>query len=165
MMDKQTFQQHSHCSYCGRPYGDVETWPRRCDHCGHMTFQNPTPVVVLLQPVDAGVLTVRRNIRPQVGELALPGGYVDMGESWREAAARELFEEAEIKIDAGGIVLFDVVSVPRNVLIFGVAPRLSSAQLPVFRPNDEVSERVIVGEPVALAFPAHTAVLERFLMG
>jgi ADP-ribose pyrophosphatase YjhB (NUDIX family) len=39
------------------------------------------------------VLLVRRNIEPQIGQLALPGGYMNLGETWQQAGARELFEE------------------------------------------------------------------------
>ena len=162
-MDKQTYQQYSHCSYCGQLYGIGQEWPRRCGHCGQLTFLNPTPVAVLIQPVDGGVLTVRRNIPPQIGKLALPGGYVDVGERWQDAAARELYEEAGVQITAAGIEVFDVVSVPRNVLIFGVAPPLAAVDLPPFRPNNEASERLVVNEAVELAFPAHTSILRRFL--
>lgn len=161
-MTSQIYRQHSYCSYCGTPY-TAEVWPRRCDHCAQMTFQNPTPVAVLIQPVEEGVLTVRRAIPPQMGKLALPGGYVDMDESWQEAAARELFEETGIEINAAGITIFEVVSVPRNVLIFAIAPPLTAAELPPFQPNSEATERVIVTTAVELAFPAHTEMLHHFL--
>lgn len=160
-MSTGVFQQHRYCSYCGTLY-EIEAWPRQCGHCGRLTFLNPAPVAVLIQPVDNGVLTVRRNVAPQIGQLALPGGYVDINESWQAAAARELFEEAGVHITAAEIKLFDVMSVPRNLLVFGIGPRLTAAALPLFQPNDEASERLIITAAVALAFPAHTEMLKQY---
>jgi 8-oxo-dGTP pyrophosphatase MutT (NUDIX family) len=39
---------------------------------------------------------VRRAIPPARDTLALPGGFIDYGESWQNAAARELREETGI---------------------------------------------------------------------
>lgn len=161
-MTVHEYKKHSHCSYCGTPY-TADVWPRLCEHCQQLTFRNPTPVAVLIQPVDAGVITVRRAIPPHIGKLALPGGYVDINESWQEAAVRELFEETGLALSAAGIKVFEVVSVPHSVLIFGVAPPLTAADLPPFQPNSEATERVIVTTAVELAFPAHTEMLQQFL--
>jgi NADH pyrophosphatase NudC (nudix superfamily) len=92
------FTQHSHCSYCGHPFEIDQVWPRLCAACGNTSFVNPLPVSVVLLPVDNGLLVVRRNIEPQIGRLALPGGYINRGESWQQAGARELFEETGIII-------------------------------------------------------------------
>jgi NADH pyrophosphatase NudC (nudix superfamily) len=74
-------QKHSHCSYCGHPFGVDQLWPRRCPQCEQTSFRNPLPVAVVLVPVDGGVLTVRRTIEPKFGWLALPGGYIEVGET------------------------------------------------------------------------------------
>src|SRR5207244_10310646 len=84
-------EKNSHCSYCGAGFADDAPWPRRCASCGNASYLNPLPVAVLLQPVDDGLLAIRRAL-PPVGRLALPGGYVDAGETWQAAAARELRE-------------------------------------------------------------------------
>jgi ADP-ribose pyrophosphatase YjhB (NUDIX family) len=60
-------------------------------------YRNPIPVVVLAVPVeDLGVLMVRR-VKPPAG-LALPSGYIEHGELWPDAAARELAEETGIRV-------------------------------------------------------------------
>lgn len=58
-----------------------------------------TADVVLLAPDADGqwhVLMVERKYEPFAGELALPGGYVEPGETPETAARRELNEEAGI---------------------------------------------------------------------
>ncbi|MFZ0545629.1 MAG: NUDIX domain-containing protein, partial [Candidatus Promineifilaceae bacterium] len=79
--------KNTHCSYCGRPFSPDQPWPRTCSHCHNTTFVNPIPVAVLLQPVGEKLLVVRRGIEPGNGKLALPGGFMELGESWQTAAS------------------------------------------------------------------------------
>jgi ADP-ribose pyrophosphatase YjhB (NUDIX family) len=136
---------NSHCAYCGAEHTEV-SWPRTCAACGNISYLNPLPVALCLVPVDDGLLLIRRSIEP-VG-LALPGGFIDAGEDWRVAAARELFEEARVVTDPEGITLRSVLSAPDGtVLIFGQAEGISSGELPPFTPSGETSERLVVYEP------------------
>src|SRR5882762_11726894 len=53
--------------------------------------------------VDSGrVVVVRRGRAPLLGEWSIPGGVVELGETVREAAAREALEETELVVDVGG---------------------------------------------------------------
>lgn len=159
----QTYRKNSYCSYCGHPFAPDQPWPRRCAHCQNVTYVNPLPVAVLLLPVDEGVLVVRRTIQPRQGYLALPGGFIELGESWQAAAARELYEEASITIDPQTIRDFRVHSAPDGtVLIFGLAPAMRSAALPAFTATAEASERAVITAPVELAFPLHTQAVAEF---
>jgi ADP-ribose pyrophosphatase YjhB (NUDIX family) len=153
----------SHCSFCGAAYAADQPWPRTCAACHSVTYRNPIPVAVVLLPVDDGLLAIRRTIEPHIGRLALPGGFVNLGESWQEAAARELLEETGITIDPREVRDFRVLSAPDStVLIFGLAPAIARADLPELRPNDEVSELVVLQGPVELAFPLHTEVVHQY---
>jgi ADP-ribose pyrophosphatase YjhB (NUDIX family) len=159
-----SYQIHTHCSYCGQPFAAEQPWPRQCAHCQQTTFRNPLPVAVLLIPVDGGVLVVRRGIEPRRGWLALPGGYIETGETWQAAAAREAYEEAGIVIDPAAVRTFDVVSPSANLLVVvGMTPPLRSADLPPFTPTAEADERTVLHMPEELAFPLHTQILTRFL--
>ena len=130
------FKQDTHCSYCGRPFEETAAWPRRCAGCDNISFKNPLPVAIVLLPVGNGILVVRRGTEPRRGLLALPGGYVELNETWQEAAARELLEEADIAINPYALRLFDVRSGANVILIFGLAPGMDSAELPPFTPTD-----------------------------
>jgi len=157
------FKKHSHCSYCGAAFAENQPWPRTCAACGNTTFQNPLPVAVVLLPVDDGLLLVRRSIPPHQGRLALPGGYINLGESWQAAAARELLEETGIAIDPQEIRDFRVLSAPDGtLLIFGLARPRTSAELPAFVAGDEASERVVRRSGDEIAFDLHRRVVEEF---
>jgi ADP-ribose pyrophosphatase YjhB (NUDIX family) len=161
-------QKNSYCSYCGEAFGASHPWPRTCVRCECISYLNPIPVVVTVLPVDDGVLCVRRSIPPGVGKLALPGGFLDVGETWQQGAARELYEETGIKIDPGEIAELRVLSPPPPeslVLIFGRAQARTAGELPAFVANSETSELVILRGPEELAFPLHTQVLREFFAG
>lgn len=155
-------ERNSHCSFCGTRFA-AGPWPRTCASCGETTWLNPTPVAVLLLPVDEGLLAIRRGIEPGRGSLALPGGYVNLGETWQEAAARELREETGIIVAAGEIADVCVRSSPVGVIVaFGRARRRAAEELPAFVPTDETTERVILAGPQELAFQLHTQVAREF---
>lgn len=151
--------KHAHCSYCGSRYVDNQPWPRLCKGCGETSFINPAPVAVILLPVDDGLLLIRRGIEPHRGKLALPGGYVDWGETWQQAGAREVREETGIIISPDELRQRAVHSaLPGLVLIFGEALPRKSHSLPPFDITDETTERLVISEPIELAFPLHNDV-------
>jgi len=155
--------KNSHCSYCGAAYAVNQAWPRTCAGCEATSYMNPLPVAVLLLPVDDGVLVVRRAIPPRQGQLALPGGFIEQGESWQAAAVRELREEAGIVVNPTEPRLFDALSAPDGtVLIFGTALPRRASELPVFAASAEVSERRVLTRPEPLAFALHALVVERW---
>ncbi len=155
-------RKHSHCSYCGSPFPPESPWPRRCSSCGNSSYLNPLPVVVVLLPVDNGIIVIRRNIEPQKGTLTLPGGYIDIGETWQEGAQRELFEETGISVPSEDITLYDVMNGLDNTLvIFGLAARQRED---VYKPfsSSETQEVVLIREPIELGFTMHTRVVKRY---
>jgi ADP-ribose pyrophosphatase YjhB (NUDIX family) len=85
---------------------------RPCPHCGKPValYRNPLPTVdIIIEPVSGAsrtrssekeiVLIKRKN--PPFG-WALPGGFVDYGESLESAALREAEEETSLKVELLG---------------------------------------------------------------
>ncbi len=153
----------SHCSFCGAASAPAAAWPRTCAVCGNTTYRNPLPVSVILLPVATGLLTVRRAIEPQSGQLALPGGYINWGESWQSAGAREVAEETGITIDPAALQPFWFASAPDGtLLVFGLAQPIAQRDLPATLPADEASEIVVISQPQELAFSLHTEASARW---
>lgn len=152
----------SHCGFCGRKYPPRSPWPRDCAGCGNRSYRNPVPVVVVLAPVAGGLVGVRRNIEPRKGTLTLPGGFLDLGESWQEGGRRELLEETGIEIDAGELRLFDVMNgLDQTLVIFGLAaPRPLSVLQPFC--SQETQEVLLIDRPMELGFSMHTLAVARY---
>lgn len=64
----------------------------------------PIPGVGVVVWRDDAVLLIRRGKPPRGGEWGIPGGVVELGETWRDAAQREVREECGIEIEIGKIV-------------------------------------------------------------
>lgn len=157
-------KRNSCCSYCGAAFAVEAPWPRTCAACHNISYVNPIPVAVCLLPVDNGLLVVRRGIEPQRGKLALPGGYIDLTETWQEACARELREETQIEIAPADVTLYQAHSVRgAQLLVFGLAQPRRSTELPPFVRSEEATERTVISTPTELAFGFHTQVANDWL--
>ncbi len=153
--------RYAHCTFCGARFTPRQPWPRRCAACGETSYLNPKPVAVAVQPVRLGLLVVRRGVPPARDRLALPGGYIDVGETWQEATVRELAEETALVADPSSVRLFDTLSAPHGtLLVFGLLPAIT--ELPQFHPNGETLGLVVLDEPAELGFSLHTQVAERY---
>ncbi len=73
-----------------------------CPHCGKTVrpFRNPVPTVDVIIEVGEGIVLIRRR-NPPLG-WALPGGFVDYGESLERAAVREACEETSLDVELTG---------------------------------------------------------------
>lgn len=164
-----------HCSYCGAVL-EGKTWPKRCIDCDNITYVNPLPIAALLVPVETdsiydfsthgGLLVVRRGEDPHKGELALAGGYLELGETWQEGAARELKEETGVVIDSKDISLKTIITSPTNgnLILFCKTPSISLKEIENFKSNSEVAELVVLNKPQELAFSTHTEVFNNYLL-
>ncbi|MBN0047653.1 NUDIX domain-containing protein [Streptomyces actuosus] len=161
----------SHCSSCGSPFGDgVTGWPRACPACGTVAYRNPLPVAVALQPAydtrGTALVVITRTIAPARGGVALPGGYVDDREDWRQAVARELQEETGIEAAAQDVRLADAMSSPDgHLLLFGLLPERPAAALPVSSATEETEGWHLLRRPSELAFPLHTLAVRAWFEG
>jgi 8-oxo-dGTP diphosphatase len=64
----------------------------------------PIVAVGVVVKRDHEVLLVRRLNEPSRGRLSLPGGVVELGETVREAARREVQEECGLQVEAGEVL-------------------------------------------------------------
>jgi len=69
-----------------------------CPHCGKATprYRNPFPTVDIIIQIGGDIVLIERRNPPH--GWALPGGFVDYGESLEDAALREALEETGLKI-------------------------------------------------------------------
>lgn len=154
--------KNSYCSYCGTKYPSGSVWPRDCQGCGNRSYLNPLPVVVVMVPAGGGIIGIRRNIEPQKGTVTLPGGFIDMGESWQEGGKRELMEETGIGIAAGELELYDVMNgLDGTLVIFGLAAPQQPGVLKPFS-SEETQEVLLIDRPIELGFAMHTRVVARY---
>ena len=155
-------EPNSHCSFCGAEFSPSAEWPRKCRACGNTTYRNPIPVVVVLLPANGGLIAIRRNVEPQKGLLALPGGYLDYGESWQEGASRELREETGIEIAPENLRLYDVLTAPDGtIVVFGLAGK--GIRGPVAEHSSaETLEVVVIDRTTELCFELHNRVVARY---
>ena len=126
-------------------------------------YQNTPTVVVVLVPLRGGLLMIRRALLGEgQGQLALPGGYQMLGQTWQEAGAAEVLEETGVVIDPAGLRVLTVETTPDRWqnLLFCQSPRVEHAG--GFVHDAEVSEVLDIHEPVETAFPLHTRQVKAF---
>ncbi len=90
--------------------------------------------------------------RPKPNDWVLPKGKLEPGESWREAAVREVVEETgfQVQIDHfAGCICYLYNNVPKVVLFWNMTLSPSHSS---FRPNDEVDQLQWLEPESALAW-------------
>lgn len=90
--------QSRFCSLCGSSAGPLlREWGRICSACNAKQFPRISPCAIVLVRRDDDVLLVRNAAWP-VGRYSLAAGFVNIGESLEDCAAREVKEETGIDI-------------------------------------------------------------------
>ncbi len=88
------------CSQCGSknisysiPSGDNRK-RYHCLSCNSVFYENPKIVAGCIPVWEDKILLCKRGIEPRYGLWTLPAGFMENGETTREAAERETLEEA-----------------------------------------------------------------------
>lgn len=133
------------------------------------TYQNPKPIivsVVLVEDEDNSlkILGIKRGNKPHIGEICLPGGYIDNMENAQMAAARELKEETNITLNSNGFKIFDTQISKRNTLmIFAMYYKvIPSSKINWSFTNDENQELVKISKNMKLCFETHNMICQDY---
>jgi NAD+ diphosphatase len=92
-------RRHPHCAVCGAVTNVEEAgFVRRCPVCGAEHHPRTDPVVIMLVHDGDRVMLGRQPTWPP-GRYSSLAGFVEPGESLEEAVAREVFEEASVRVE------------------------------------------------------------------
>jgi len=142
---------------------------RPCPHCGERIelYRNPTPtvdVVILMRIAEGEGVVLIERANPPYG-WALPGGFVDYGETCEQAAVREMKEETGLDVMLTGLlgVYSDPKRDPRQHTMSVVYTGIPDNPEALKAGDDAARARVFpLGEWPELAFD-HAAILDDFL--
>lgn len=119
--------RHGYCGVCGSPTEIFRAgWARKCEGCGAEHFPRVDPVVIMLAEHDGKVLVGRGLNYPERRYSAL-AGFVEPGESIEEGVARELLEEAGVRVKSVRYVASQPWPFPASLMIACIAEAESAA--------------------------------------
>jgi NAD+ diphosphatase len=120
-------RRHRFCSVCGEASAPVRGgWSRRCGSCGGEHFPRVDPVVIMLAEHDGRLLLGRQPQYP-AGRYSALAGFVEVGETIEAAVARELHEEAGIRVADVTYVASQPWPFPSSLMIGCTAMALDDA--------------------------------------
>lgn len=113
--------RHRFCANCGAPTEMFRAgWARRCGSCGAEHFPRVDPVVIMLAEHQGRALLGRQPAWPK-GRYSALAGFLEPGESIEEAVAREIAEEAGVRVGAVRYIASQPWPFPSSLMIACVA--------------------------------------------
>ncbi|MGC4006980.1 MAG: NUDIX domain-containing protein [Pirellulales bacterium] len=105
------------------------------------------------------------GIEPHRGRMELPGGYIEAGETWQQAACREVREETGLILDEAELRTHSVASGDdATLLIFALAEPRSTDMLNECRKTSEADDACVLTNPDELAFPLHRGAARAYFL-
>lgn len=162
--------RHRFCARCGSTTHLFRAgWGRQCDACFTDHFPRVDPVVIMIAEHDGRALLGRGKGWPE-GRYSALAGFVEPGESVEEAVAREIHEEAGVRVREVRYVASQPWPFPSSLMIActatadGDAIALDVAELEdaMWVPRDVV-RAVLAGEPGSFLAPPPYAIAHTLL--
>lgn len=158
----------NYCSDCGKPIvieiPSGDNAPRHvCSACRTIHYKNPLIVVGCVPEWEGKLLLCKRAIEPRLGYWTAPAGFMELGETLEEGAARETLEEACARVEIGSMLASVSVRHVNQVHIMFRA-RLLDEQFAAGQESLEV--RLFSPEEIPwkeLAFPSVSFSIEKLL--
>jgi len=90
-----------------------------CQNCNTIHYQNPIMVVGCIVLHEGKILLAKRGISPRKGKWNLPCGFLEMNETAKNGAIREVKEETGIDVKVERLhTVYDVLPAGQVYLIF-----------------------------------------------
>ncbi|WP_294195810.1 NAD(+) diphosphatase [uncultured Sphingomonas sp.] len=113
--------RHPFCARCGHATAPFRAgWGRSCPNCGAEHFPRVDPVVIMIAEHDGRALVGRQAAFP-AGRYSALAGFLEPGESIEEAVAREIAEEAGVRVSEVRYVASQPWPFPSQLMIACVA--------------------------------------------
>ena len=159
----------NYCSNCGhtpldyrQPEGDNQQ-RYICSSCDMIHYQNPKIVCGCLAFYEGKVLLCKRSIEPRKGKWNLPAGFMENNETIKQAAAREVWEEANARIEIEHLhTIYNIMHVNQVYFLF-----LAKLTEPVFSAGQETLAAKLFGLDEIpwddLAFQSNVFALQKYI--
>lgn len=156
-----------YCAHCASPLehripeGD-SLLRHVCSQCGEVHYQNPRVITGTIPIWRDKVLMCKRAIEPRHGYWTLPAGFLELGETAAEGAARETMEEARARVEIRQLFSFINVTYIGQIYTLYLADLLDLN----YGPGEESLEVELLGEDEIpwsdLAFPTVKLALQDY---
>lgn len=116
----------------------------------HKPITPSVAVDAIIKYQENSIVLIRRKNPPFKGELALPGGFVNIGETVEAACIREAYEETNINVNI--INLVGIFSDPKrdprghNLSVAFLCEPISKSEIPIAKDDAQSLEIVQVSE-------------------
>lgn len=140
--------RHRFCANCATATVAFRAgWGRVCHHCGAEHFPRTDPVVIMIAEHDGRALVGRQPSWP-AGRYSALAGFLEPGESIEEAVAREVWEEAGVRVRGVRYVASQPWPFPSQLMIACIGQAEDDA---ITLDRNELEDAIWVPRPLVAA--------------